>query len=66
MPPDKDVLVIVQKHMIGELEWHGLIDRCMYSADMEVGEKNDRASQIEFRKNRKKLLLTMRFLGMKK
>jgi hypothetical protein len=52
--------------MNGELDWHGLLDMCMYSEDMEVGEKNDRASQIEFRTNRTKLLLTMRILGMKK
>lgn len=66
LPPDKDLLLIVQKHMNGELDWHGLLDMCMYSADMDVGEKNDRASQIEFRTNRTKLLSTMRILGMKK
>jgi hypothetical protein len=52
--------------MNGELDWHGLLDMCMYSTDMEVGEKNDCASQIEFRTNRTKLLSTMRILGMKK
>jgi hypothetical protein len=66
LPPDKDLLLIVQKHMNGELDWHGLLDMCMYSADMDVGDKNDRASQIEFRTNRTKLLSTVRILGMKK
>jgi hypothetical protein len=66
LPPDKDLLLIVQKHTNGELDWHGLLAICMYSADMDVGEKNDRASQIEFRTNRTKLLSTMRILGMKK
>jgi hypothetical protein len=66
LTPDKDLLLIVQKHMNGELDWHGLLDMCMYSADMEVGEKNDRASQIEFHTNRTKLQSTMRILGMKK
>jgi hypothetical protein len=59
VPPDKDLLVIVQKHKNGELDWHGVLDMCMCSADMEVGEKNNRASQIEVRTNITKLLSTM-------
>jgi hypothetical protein len=66
VPPDKDLLVIVQKHTNVDLDSHGLLYMCMYLADMEVGEKNDCASQIEFRTNRTKLLSTMRILGMKK
>jgi hypothetical protein len=37
VPPDKDLLVIVQKHMNRELDLHVLLDMCVYYADIHGG-----------------------------
>jgi hypothetical protein len=63
---DSELLADVKKRMNGEVDWQGILDMCMFSEDMDVGDDNDAQSKRIHRTSRTKLLSTMRIIGLDK
>jgi hypothetical protein len=56
---DDELVATLKRKMNGELDWHGLLEMCMFTSEIEIGTDNDTESKRMYHTNRTKLLSTM-------
>jgi hypothetical protein len=62
---DNELMATVKRKMNGEkMDWHALLDMCMFTSEIEIGTYNDPKLKRMYRTNHTKLLSTMEVQGL--